>query len=122
LGTYHYENIDILGDPIEPLIIKDFKVVRKAVASASSGVIRTFLKNLGTPRPVIDPAKCTACGTCVKMCPIGPTALDWIKLETGKIPRHTYSNCIRCYCCQELCPEGAIEVKTPLLGRLFFRH
>jgi uncharacterized protein (DUF362 family)/NAD-dependent dihydropyrimidine dehydrogenase PreA subunit len=122
LGTYHYENIEILGEPIESLIIKNFQVVRKTVPAATSGVIRTFLKNQGTPRPVIDPAKCTACGTCIKMCPVGPTALDWIQLETGKIPKHHYSQCIRCYCCQELCPEGAIKVKTPLLGKLFFRQ
>ena len=122
LGTYHYENIEILGEPIEPLIVKDFQVVRKAVPPATSGAIRTFLKNRGTPRPVIDPAKCTACGTCIKMCPVGPTALDWMQLETGKIPKHNYSQCIRCYCCQEMCPEGAITVKTPLLGRLFFRQ
>jgi uncharacterized protein (DUF362 family)/NAD-dependent dihydropyrimidine dehydrogenase PreA subunit len=122
LGTYHYENIEILGEPIEPLIVKDFQVVRKAVPHATSGVVRTFIKNRVTPRPVIDPAKCTACGTCIKMCPVGSAALDWMQLEEGKkIPKHNYSKCIRCYCCQETCPEGAITIKTPLLGRLFFR-
>ncbi len=122
LGTYNFENIEISGEQIEPLIIKDFQVVRKAVPPATSGAFRTFLKNQATPRPVVDPAKCTACGTCIKMCPVGPTALDWIQLETGKIPKHRYSQCIRCYCCQELCPEGAITVRTPWLGKLLFRQ
>jgi uncharacterized protein (DUF362 family)/ferredoxin len=122
LGTYHFENIEILGEPIDPLIVKDFQVVRKAVPAATSGALRTYIKNQITPRPVIDPGKCSSCETCIKMCPVGPTALDWVKSEVGKkIPQHHYNQCIRCYCCQELCPEGAITVKTPLLGKMLFR-
>jgi Pyruvate/2-oxoacid:ferredoxin oxidoreductase delta subunit len=26
--------------------------------------------------------------------------------------------CIRCYCCHELCPEAAIELKFSWMGRL----
>jgi NAD-dependent dihydropyrimidine dehydrogenase PreA subunit len=121
LGTYHYENIDLLGDAIEPYIVKDFVAVRKPVPPAASGRVRTFIKNQTNPRPVIDPAKCTACGTCIKMCPVGSAALDWIQTETGKKPKHNYSHCIRCYCCQETCPEGAISITTPWLGKVFFR-
>jgi ferredoxin len=121
LGTYHYDKIDIVGDPIEPFIIKDFNVVRKAVPAASSGFMRTFIKNRATPRPVVDQSKCTACGTCIKLCPVGPSALDWMETEAGKKPKHNYRKCIRCYCCQEICPEGAISIKTPWLGKVFFR-
>ena len=32
-----------------------------------------------------------------------------------------FDRCIRCYCCQETCPEGAISVETPLLGKLYSR-
>jgi uncharacterized protein (DUF362 family)/ferredoxin len=121
LGTYHLENIELLGDKIEEFIIKDFAVVRKPVTPAVSGWVRTLLKNRITPRPVIDLAKCSGCGTCIKMCPVGPTALDWMAHEAGKKPRHRYNSCIRCYCCQELCPEGAITIKSPLLSRVVFR-
>jgi formate hydrogenlyase subunit 6/NADH:ubiquinone oxidoreductase subunit I len=37
------------------------------------------------------------------------------------VPDIDYSTCIRCYCCQELCPEGAITVSVPLLRRLLKR-
>jgi uncharacterized protein (DUF362 family)/NAD-dependent dihydropyrimidine dehydrogenase PreA subunit len=121
LGTYHYENIKLLGDAVEPFIVKDFVVVRKPVPAASSGPLRTFFKNRATPRPVIDPDKCTACGTCIKMCPVGSAALDWRTTGSVKKPRHNYDQCIRCYCCQETCPEGAITIRTPWLGKLFFR-
>ncbi|MCJ7522486.1 MAG: hypothetical protein MUP21_09765 [Dehalococcoidia bacterium] len=26
---------------------------------------------------------------------------------------------MRCYCCQETCPEGAISVEKPLLGKIY---
>jgi uncharacterized protein (DUF362 family)/Pyruvate/2-oxoacid:ferredoxin oxidoreductase delta subunit len=122
LGTYHFETIELVGDSIDEFITRDFEVVRKPPAPATSGWVRTLLKNYATPRPVIDRKKCSGCGTCLKMCPVGPTALDWMEHEAGKPPRHNYSRCIRCYCCQEICPEGAISIKSPLLGRLVFRN
>ena len=72
LGTYHYNKIDILGDPIDSFIVKDYKVVRKPASAAGGLFFMNIGKNLGTPRPVIDRAKCTSCGTCIKMCPVGP--------------------------------------------------
>ena len=121
LGTYRYENIEIIGDDIESFITRDFDVVRKPPVRVAGGILMVFLKNRLTPRPVINKAKCTACGTCIKMCPVGPTALDWMRNESGKSPQHNYDNCIRCYCCQEVCPVGAITIKSPFLGRLVFR-
>jgi uncharacterized protein (DUF362 family)/ferredoxin len=35
------------------------------------------------------------------------------------IPHFTYRNCIRCYCCQEICPHGAISIQPSLFGRIF---
>ncbi len=121
LGTYHYENIDIVGDDIQAFVVGDFVVVRKPVPPAASGFIRTMIKNRATPRPVMDTAKCTACGTCIEMCPVGLPALYWMLTEAGKKPKYNYDECIRCYCCQETCPEGAISIKTPWAGKVFFR-
>jgi len=69
LGTYDYDGIEFLGEKIENFIQKDFKVVRKPVEHTESGVIKTFLKNRISPRPVIDKKKCTKCGICVRHCP-----------------------------------------------------
>jgi formate hydrogenlyase subunit 6/NADH:ubiquinone oxidoreductase subunit I len=30
-------------------------------------------------------------------------------------PVYDYKKCIRCYCCQEMCPEKAIIVKRKLI-------
>lgn len=121
LGTYHYENIEVLGDSIESFVVRDFQVTRKPPIRATTGRVMAFIRNRVTPRPVIDKTKCTNCGTCITMCPVGPTALDWMLHEAGKSPKHNYSCCIRCYCCQETCPEGAITIRDPFLSRLVFR-
>ena len=121
LGTYHYEDIEVAGDNIELFITRDFQVTREPPVPATAGHLRRFIRNRITPRPVIDKARCTSCGRCIDICPVGHTALDWILCEAGKLPKHNYSHCIRCYCCQEVCPEGAITIEKPLLGRVVFR-
>lgn len=121
LGTYHEENIEVVGGKVEDFICRDFDVVRKPVEHATSGRIRIFIKNHISARPVIDKNLCTKCGTCVQHCPVRPKAVDWVGGDESRPPAHNYNRCIRCFCCQEMCPEGAISIKEPLLGRLFYR-
>ncbi len=139
LGTYHFENIEIVGDDIEKLINKNFKVTRRSADQYPKSLFPTYLKNLLSPRPVIDYEKCTNCGSCIRICPVDPRAVDWptsSKGESRKIkkknqnrfdkkgnpkPTHQYKRCIRCYCCQEICPHKAISIKIPLLGKLIYR-
>jgi uncharacterized protein (DUF362 family)/ferredoxin len=119
LGTYHFDKIEMVGDDIGQFVINDFDVVRKPPVKASSGRIRSYIRNQTCPGPAIDTSKCTLCGTCQKVCPVDPKAIIWDK-ETGEFPVHNYGRCIRCYCCQELCPQGAISIKNTLLGRAVF--
>jgi uncharacterized protein (DUF362 family)/Pyruvate/2-oxoacid:ferredoxin oxidoreductase delta subunit len=119
LGTYHAENIELTGGDVESFINLGFDVNRTPPVPSSGGRFRTFIKNRITQRPVIDTAKCTHCGTCVEMCPIAPKAVDWRNGDRSKPPKHNYDRCIRCYCCQEICPEGAIFIYSPSLGRVF---
>ena len=121
LGTYHYENIEIVGENAEDYICRDFDVVRKPPVPAAGGRVSRFIKNRTSPRPVIDEKLCTSCGICVRHCPVTPKAVDWVGGDESRPPVHNYSRCIRCFCCQEMCPEGAVSVKEPLLGKIFFR-
>lgn len=61
-----------------------------------------------TARPEID-AGCVGCGLCVAHCP--PKAMEVID---GKA-RINYEKCIRCYCCQELCPENKVHLREGCL-------
>jgi uncharacterized protein (DUF362 family) len=120
LGTYHYENIEVIGEKIENFLDPSFEVVRKPPASTQSGRVRALIRNKTCPRPVIDKVMCTNCGTCVQLCPVTPKAVNWHKGAESRPPSFEYNHCIRCYCCQELCPEGAVLVREPLLGRILF--
>ena len=99
--------IQLLGDSIEPLKITDLKpaslmhVEGPAYFRPVAGLLRSLL----TTRPVVDPARCKGCGICLKACPAEaiaqPSPKSCVRINEG--------SCIRCYCCQELCPEGAIS-------------
>ena len=121
LGTYRVENIELVGEALESFVDTSFEVNRTPPVSSSGGRLRVFLKNRITQRPVIHKAKCTYCGTCITMCSVKPKAIDWHKGDDSKPPRYDYNRCIRCYCCQETCPEGAIYLSTPLLGKIYSR-
>jgi uncharacterized protein (DUF362 family)/ferredoxin len=121
LGIYHIEDIELMGEALESFVDKSFEVNRTAPVSSSGGRFRVFLKNRLTQRPVIDKAKCTCCGTCVTMCSVQPKAVNWYKGDKSKPPIYDYNRCIRCYCCQETCPEGAVYLSNPLLGRIYSR-
>lgn len=118
LGTYHANGIEVIGEAIESVLDADFEVNRTPPMSRSAGRFRTFLKNRITDRPVIDRSKCTSCGTCVEMCPVQPHAIDWHRGDRSRPPKYSYGRCIRCYCCQETCPEGGIFIDSPLLARV----
>lgn len=133
LGTYHENNIEIVGGNIGDFVCMDFKVMRNRRVTTPDaetgkgirGVVRrwgsSLIKKKICQRPVIDKTKCTVCGTCVKYCPVVPRAVNWHRGNESKPPVHDYNLCIRCFCCQEYCPEGAISVHESWLGRFLFR-
>jgi uncharacterized protein (DUF362 family)/NAD-dependent dihydropyrimidine dehydrogenase PreA subunit len=114
LGNFEADKIDILGD-FEAR--KDFIHFVSMSMPVTMPFKSKWLQNHLTPRPQIDPDLCLKCGVCIQMCPVNPPAVDWHNSKDMP-PVHKYNHCIRCYCCQELCPEGAIKPYTPFIGRL----
>jgi uncharacterized protein (DUF362 family)/ferredoxin len=124
-GLGSARDIDYVGDPVESFVAKDFIVNRRPLSTTGTAPqfgrgVRIF-RRLIVPRPFIRSGRCTKCGTCVSICPVTPKAVDFAEPARSVPPVHHYERCIRCYCCQEVCPEGAIEIATPLLGRLIRR-
>jgi ferredoxin len=98
------------------LVIKDFKNIIDGNSGMQrmSSMFGPFAKKIVLNRPTIIHENCTRCKVCIKACPVEPKAI-YFDEESNKI-RYTYGKCIRCFCCQELCPHAAIEVKKAPLG------
>jgi uncharacterized protein (DUF362 family)/Pyruvate/2-oxoacid:ferredoxin oxidoreductase delta subunit len=118
LGNYRSDEIELVGESIDSFVDGDFDVIRTPPEHANRSRIRTLVKNRLSERPAINKASCTVCGLCVKMCPVNPKAVNWRRGDQSRPPTYDYDLCIRCYCCQESCPEGAVFTQSPLLGRL----
>lgn len=123
LGLGSCSRLRVAGDSTADFYCADFEVNRKADWSTHTmnRLLARMLKNRLVPRPVIDPGKCTRCGSCVKMCPTQPKSVDFRNVSPDCPPAYDYRTCIRCYCCQEICPDNAIHAQTPVLGRLLHR-
>ena len=117
-GTYQADEIELLGDSLDGLIVKDFKVNRAPDKEFGRKGRPSLIKTAITPRPYIIGEQCVRCGLCVNMCPVSPKAVDWHDGNKKNPPSYQYDRCIRCYCCQEICPERAVQIKVPFVRRL----
>ena len=74
------------------------------------------LVKLFEARPSINTKRCVGCGKCVANCP--RQAMELVGSGKRKHAAIHRDACIRCYCCQELCPVGAVDTKQNPLIRL----
>ncbi|MEM2214054.1 MAG: 4Fe-4S binding protein [Candidatus Nezhaarchaeales archaeon] len=54
---------------------------------------------------VIDRGKCTNCGTCVSVCPVGV-----YEMKEGKVEIVNKDACLACRACEAQCPNQAIQI------------
>ncbi len=121
LTTGRLEDITVLGEPVENLRVPNFKA---PPGNLYAGMLPTFLPHQMRSwltgelleRPVANPDRCTGCQTCLRSCPV--QAITMAGLNGRKSAVMDAGICIRCYCCHELCPENAIDLKRGQLGRL----
>jgi uncharacterized protein (DUF362 family)/Pyruvate/2-oxoacid:ferredoxin oxidoreductase delta subunit len=118
-GAYKDDEIELVGDSFAEFKTKDFVIERTPLKPFRPNGFLRFINNRLVPKPHIVREKCVSCGACVIMCPTSPKSVDWIQGDKKKPPAHNYKTCIRCYCCQEICPESAIELKVPVLRKIF---
>lgn len=97
--------IEIVGADIEPMIIRDFDIPMKLRRSSWVRLMNKLPQGL-RPRPVFTHRACDGCGTCMRACPAKAIAMD-----EKRLPQVDVKTCIRCYCCQELCPKTDVEVR-----------
>lgn len=105
--------LELTGDDINTLRPASFKPAKSTDVNFSlPPFLKNPLKKSLTARPEPDHDLCTRCGECVRSCP--PQAM----LITDNKLNIDFLRCIRCFCCQELCPHGALATRQGLLLRL----
>ncbi len=94
-------------------ILSDFNFPEMGSLAIGPEILHGFMRKYVLQKPVSDNEKCKLCGECWRYCPVKAIS------HHIKGIRFNYDSCIRCYCCLEICPYGAVTIKEPLLGRLF---
>jgi uncharacterized protein (DUF362 family)/Pyruvate/2-oxoacid:ferredoxin oxidoreductase delta subunit len=107
------KQIEVLGLSAEDVGVTPFRLPKRFdIQWNLPGFLRKPLKNIFTPKPIVNGDLCKVCGACAEVCP--PQAI----VLSDRGVRINYHKCIRCYCCQEVCPEGAVHLQEGWVRRL----
>jgi len=115
LGTGRLDEIEVVGEKIQDVEVKDFKhsaigvgFLRRKLPSSLYAVIQDQLVFI----PEVKKDKCTICLECVKICPTGAAKHEQNSVWINK------SICIHCMCCHEICRFQAIRLKQKPIGKI----
>ena len=107
-----YEDIEIEGVMPE---IRDFKFPEMSSGMFGPKRFHRFMRKHLTQRPKSNNETCKLCGECWNYCPAKAISRSKKKIDFN------YDMCIRCYCCIEVCPYGALSAKETLPGKIIRR-
>lgn len=91
-----------------PKDIKDSVTQAGAAAARSSIILNSSSLTSEAIKAIVDLAKCTSCGVCVKVCPYGAIKVD-VKAKTGA--QITAAACAGCGTCAAECKFDAITMQ-----------
>ena len=113
LGKAEISEMELLGENIQDVEVKDFKqsaiavgLIKKNIPASLHGFIQWQLVLV----PKVLQKKCTACEECVDICSTGAAYMLEGKARIDK------SRCIHCMCCHEVCRFHAIKLGQRPLG------
>ena len=118
-------SFEILGDKVEDFVVKGYKVPKPNNFKPFTNIVPQFLQptvhKLMTQRPVIPKRNCKGCSKCFNHCPMKAIEMK-DKKDGKKFAKIDYRKCIRCYCCQELCPFGVVKIKSGVIYKILHKH
>jgi len=112
-GSGRVQDLALVGDALGGFQVEGFRMPRGGAGAVPSR-LPSFVGRLGARVMVARPfvtLGCVGCGQCVQGCPV-----HTIDLAEGRA-RIDLGLCIRCYCCHEVCPAKAIELRQPLIAQ-----
>jgi len=95
--------------------VAGFRLPEQGPVDFGPDFLKGFIRSHVLQKPVVDDRRCRSCGECWTFCPA--TAV----FESGRSVAFDYARCIRCYCCVEVCPHGALAARMPRTGRVLGR-
>lgn len=101
-GYKELSDLEIVGDPVEPLIAKDFHL---PMIDSHTDRVSEKLFSLSTYTININQNECHLCGSCIENCPG-----DAMRMTDSAIHIDPH-RCKACLVCHEVCPYGAIVFK-----------
>jgi len=115
--TGRVADLDIVGDDLAALQVSGFQIPPGGQGNTlprMPGFLHGWAARRMVARPVVS-ERCIGCGVCIANCPAQTIAKadDRACIDSA--------GCIYCYCCHELCPEQAIDLRRPLMSRVLNR-
>lgn len=105
-------NVSISGISPEEALVEDFTLPGDRYLRMIPRAVHEILGRFIWTRPEVVDSMCEECGDCAQNCPTNAMIFD------GDGPPHIdHKVCINCYCCDEVCPAGAIEKKMSWLAK-----
>lgn len=115
IGATSLDGIELLGENVEGLIMRDFKFPSTSISNRVPRSLAWLLKLVIRFKVEILARKCKRCKLCEKACPVSAIT---IAKEACSID---YAKCLLCLCCQEICPHGAVYLRKSFLAKRIWR-
>jgi heterodisulfide reductase subunit A len=108
------EGIFLAGTAHYPKLLDETIAQAGAAAARAASILSEESLEVGGVVAVVDPAKCTACLTCVRVCPFGAAQINPSLVGVGEIAgaaEITAAACRGCGLCPAECPAKAIQLQ-----------
>lgn len=119
------EHLQIVGDDYHNFIKTNLDVPQIEIFAQNSKKVPLFLngfvQNLVSRRPAIDKNKCKGCKKCFDHCPAKAIEMH-TKKDNKQYAKIDCTKCIRCFCCQELCPFNLVKIKSGLVYKIVHKN
>ena len=116
--------LEVVGDSVENFVVPDYEYITpnnfKPFANLPQW-LQGPVNKMMTQRPTINKKKCKGCKKCFEHCPVKAISMVETRGSDVKKAEIDYDKCIRCFCCQELCPFGVVKVKSGIVYKLMHR-